>query len=37
MLQNTEGAIKNGEFTENVNKRYKIQKGQSKTENPQKL
>ena len=31
MLQNTEGAIKNGESTETVNKRYKIPKGQSET------
>ena len=36
-LLNTEGVIKNVESTETVNKRYKIPKGQSKTENPEKL
>ena len=37
MLENTEGAIKNGQSREAVNKRQRIPKGQSKMDNPEKL
>ena len=37
MLENTEGAIKNGQSRETVNKRQRIPKGQSKMDNPEKL
>ena len=37
MLENTEGAITNGQSRETVNKRQRIPKGQSQIDNPEKL
>ena len=37
MLENTEGSLKDGQSRETLNKRQRIPKGHSKTNNPEKL